>query len=89
MTYHLLEITRTKRPSGVLAIEHDGIAVAAVLAKRAKSEDNHDAVPVDCQGGNQGYSDSSTLISSIGRDNSPWDHASFTNSCNNSCNFPS
>ncbi|VAI60756.1 unnamed protein product [Triticum turgidum subsp. durum] len=70
MTYHLLEITRTKRPSGVLAIEHDGIAVAAVLAKRAKSEDNHDAVPVDCQGGNQGYSDSSTLISSIGRDNS-------------------
>ena len=70
MTYHLLEITRTKRPSGVLAIEHDGIAVVAVLAKRPKSEDSHDAVPVDCQGGNQGYSDSSTLISSIGRDNS-------------------
>lgn len=70
MTYHLLEITRTKRPSGVLAIEHDGIAVAAVLAKRPRSEDSHDAVPVDCQGSNQGYSDSSTLISSIGRDNS-------------------
>ncbi|KAI4981945.1 hypothetical protein ZWY2020_022437, partial [Hordeum vulgare] len=57
------------RPSGVLAIEHDGIAVAAVLAK-PRSEDSHDAVPVDCQGSNQGYSDSSTLISSIGRDNS-------------------
>jgi len=70
MTYHLLEITRSKRPSGVLAIEHDGVAAAGVLTKRPKSEGSHDAVPVDCQGSSQGYTDSSMLISSIGRDNS-------------------
>ncbi|KAL6633546.1 hypothetical protein ACP70R_026217 [Stipagrostis hirtigluma subsp. patula] len=71
MTCHLLEISRSKRPSGTLSIEHDGIAVVAALKKRTKSVENRKDEPLDCQGSNdQGYSDSSTLISAIGRDNS-------------------
>lgn len=69
--YHLLEITRTKRLPGAMAIEQYGVAAVALLTKRPKSEDNHEDEPLDCQGSNnQGYSDSNTLISSIGQDNS-------------------
>lgn len=68
MTYHLLEITRSKRPPGTLSIEHD---VVAALTKRTKSSEHQNSEALDCQGSNgQGDSDSSTLISSIGRDNS-------------------
>ncbi|KAG8072401.1 hypothetical protein GUJ93_ZPchr0006g41902 [Zizania palustris] len=69
MTYHLLEITRNKRLSGTSCIEHD--SVAAAIIKRPKSAKNHKCEPLDCQGSNEhNFSDSSTLISSIGRDNS-------------------
>lgn len=71
MTYHLLGITRTKRLPGAMAIEQYGVAVVALLTKWPKSVDNHEDGPLDCQGSNdQGYSDSNTLISSIGQDNS-------------------
>jgi hypothetical protein len=71
MTYHLLEITSSKRRPETLPIDQDGITAAAVLTKRAKSAGKQKDMPLDCEGNNdQGYSDSSTLISSIGRDNS-------------------
>lgn len=71
MTYHLLEITRSKRISSTPRIEPDSVAAVAVLTKRPKSARNHECEQLDCQGSNdQGFSDSSTLISSIGRDNS-------------------
>ena len=51
MTFHLLEITRSKRPPANLSIEHDVAAVAA-LTKRTKSAENQKGEPLDSQGSN-------------------------------------